>query len=152
MRKVYSQEKAAHTKGFSGDASGKEPTCQCKRWDSRVRFLGCKDPLEAGMTTHSSILARRISWTEEPGGLRSIGSQSRTRLKRLSTHTLRAKRRPCSWNNRWEEELDHHEAQGKWGQSFRGLEVIWLYSGDNRVITEIQVRRTRFSHQDASLQ
>ena len=38
------------------------------------------------MATHSSILAWRIPWTEEPGGLQSIGSQSQTRLKRLSTH------------------------------------------------------------------
>ena len=38
------------------------------------------------MATHSSILAWRILWTEEPGGLLSIGSQSRTRLKRLSMH------------------------------------------------------------------
>ena len=38
------------------------------------------------MATHSSILAWRISWTEEPGGLQSIGSQSQTQLKRL-THT-----------------------------------------------------------------
>ena len=39
-----------------------------------------EDPLETGMTAHSSILARRIPWTEEPGGLQSMGSQSRTRL------------------------------------------------------------------------
>ena len=38
------------------------------------------------MTTHSSILARRIPRTEEPSELQSTGSQSRTRLKRLSTH------------------------------------------------------------------
>ena len=40
-----------------------------------VRSLGQEDPLEKGMATHSSILARRIPWTEEPGGLQSIGSQ-----------------------------------------------------------------------------
>ena len=34
-----------------------------------------KDPLEEGMVTHSSILAWRIPWTEEPGGLQSMGSQ-----------------------------------------------------------------------------
>ena len=34
-----------------------------------VRTLGCEDPLEKEMATHSSILARRIPWTEEPGGL-----------------------------------------------------------------------------------
>ena len=38
------------------------------------------DPLEKGMTTHSSILAREIPWAEEPGGLQSIGSQSPTGL------------------------------------------------------------------------
>ena len=40
-----------------------------------VQSLGQKDPLEKGMATHSSILAWRISWTEEPGRLQSIGSQ-----------------------------------------------------------------------------
>ena len=38
----------------------------------------CQDPLEEGMATHSSILAWRTPWTEEPGGLQSIGSQSWT--------------------------------------------------------------------------
>ena len=45
-----------------------------------VRSLGWKDPLEKEMETHSSILAWRIPWTEEPGGLQSMESQSRTRL------------------------------------------------------------------------
>ena len=39
------------------------------------------DPLEKGMATHSSILAWRIPWTEEPGGRQYMGLQSRTRLK-----------------------------------------------------------------------
>ena len=38
-----------------------------------VRSLGQEDPLEEGMTLHSSILAWRIPWTEEPGGLQSTG-------------------------------------------------------------------------------
>ena len=37
--------------------------------------LGCEDPLEENIATHSSILAWRIPWTEEPGGLQSMGSQ-----------------------------------------------------------------------------
>ena len=41
---------------------------------------GWKDPLEKGMATHSSILTWRIPWTEELGGLQSMGSQSQTRL------------------------------------------------------------------------
>ena len=42
---------------------------------SQVRSLGREDPLEKGMATHSSILAWEIPWTEEPGGLQSMGSQ-----------------------------------------------------------------------------
>ena len=40
-----------------------------------VRSLGREDPLEKGMATHCSILAWRIPWTEDPGGLQSMGSQ-----------------------------------------------------------------------------
>ena len=40
-----------------------------------VQSLDQEDPLEKGMATHSSILASRIPWTEEPGGLQSTGSQ-----------------------------------------------------------------------------
>jgi len=42
---------------------------------TQVQSLGQEDPLEKGMATHSSILAWRISWTEEPGGPQSMGSQ-----------------------------------------------------------------------------
>ena len=45
-----------------------------------VLSLGWEDPLEKEMATHSSILAWRIPWTEEPGRLQSMGSLSRTRL------------------------------------------------------------------------
>ena len=43
--------------------------------ETRVLFLGWEDPLEKGMTTHSSILVWRFSRTEEPGGLESMGLQ-----------------------------------------------------------------------------
>ena len=43
--------------------------------ETQVRSLGQKDPMEKGMATHSSVLAQRIPWTEEPGGLQSMGSQ-----------------------------------------------------------------------------
>ena len=43
--------------------------------EMKVQSLGREDPLEKEMATHSSILAWRISWTEEPGGLQSMGSQ-----------------------------------------------------------------------------
>ena len=42
---------------------------------TRVGTLGREDPLEKGMATHSSILAGRILWTEEPGGLQPMESQ-----------------------------------------------------------------------------
>ena len=53
----------------------KNPPAMPETW---VRSLDWKDPLEEGMATHSSILAWRIPWTEEPGGLQSMGLQSRT--------------------------------------------------------------------------
>ena len=43
--------------------------------ETQVRSLGWEDPLERGMATHSSILAWRIPWTEEPGRLQPMGSQ-----------------------------------------------------------------------------
>ena len=60
--------------GFPDGAGGKEPACQCRRLEMRVRFLGREDPLKEEMATHSSILAWRIAWTEEPGGLQSMRS------------------------------------------------------------------------------
>ena len=43
--------------------------------ETQVQSLGQEDSLEKGMATHSSILAWRTLWTEEPGGLQSVGSQ-----------------------------------------------------------------------------
>ena len=43
--------------------------------ETRVQFLGREDPLEKEMATHASILTWRIAWTEEPGGLQSMGLQ-----------------------------------------------------------------------------
>ena len=45
---------------------------------TQVRSLGWEDPLEKEMATHSSNLAWRIPWTEDPGGLQSMGLQSQT--------------------------------------------------------------------------
>ena len=62
--------------GFPGGTSGKEPACQSRRCkETQVRSLGWEDPLEEGMATHCSVLDWRIPWTEEPGGLQSMGSQ-----------------------------------------------------------------------------
>ena len=54
--------------GLPCNSVGKKPACSAED-------LGWEDPLEKGMATHSSILAWRIPWTEEPGGLQSMRSQ-----------------------------------------------------------------------------
>ena len=58
--------------GFPGGSDSKESAYNAETW---LRSLGQEDPLEKGMATHSSILAWRLPWTEEPGGLQSMGSQ-----------------------------------------------------------------------------
>ena len=57
--------------GFPGGSDGKESAAMQETW---VCFLGQEDPLEKGVATHSSILARKIPWTEEPGRLQSMES------------------------------------------------------------------------------
>ena len=58
--------------GFPDGSAVKNPPVMQEVW---VRSLGREDPLEEEMATHSSILAWRIPWTEEPGEPQSIGSQ-----------------------------------------------------------------------------
>ena len=55
--------------------SGKKLPAMQEQLETWLRSLGQEDPLEEGMTTHSSILAWRIPWIEEPSGLHSLGSQ-----------------------------------------------------------------------------
>ena len=62
--------------GFSGGASGKEPTCQRMRQEMWVRSMGWEYPLKEGMAIHSSIFAWRIPWTEEPSRAQSTGLQT----------------------------------------------------------------------------
>ena len=67
-------------------------------WETQVQPRGQEYPLEKGMATHPGILAWRIPWTEEPGGLQSMGSQSRTGLTntcfRLLSWLLRTRALP----------------------------------------------------------
>ena len=58
-----------HSTGFPGGSNGNLPAIQ----ETQVRSLGQEDALEKEMATHSSILAWRIPWTEEPGGLTMRG-------------------------------------------------------------------------------
>ena len=58
--------------GFPGGSDGKESACNAR---DPCSIPGSGSPLEKGVAAHSSILAWRIPWTEEPGGLQSMGSQ-----------------------------------------------------------------------------
>ena len=66
------------TQSQPGGSDGKESAYNAGR--PRVRFRRQEDPLEKGMTTHSSILAWRIPWTEELSGLQTMGLQSQIQL------------------------------------------------------------------------
>ena len=57
---------------FPGGVGGKKPSCQLRKLETEDWSLGWEDLLEEGMANHSSILAYRIPWTEEPGWLQSI--------------------------------------------------------------------------------
>ena len=63
------------TRDFPGGSAVTHPPATQETW---VQSLGREDPLEKGMTTHPSILAWEISWTEEPGGLQTMGAKSQT--------------------------------------------------------------------------
>ena len=61
--------------GFPSGSVVKNLPAMQETWETWVQFLDQEDPLEEEMETYSSILAGKIAWTEEPGGLQSIGSQ-----------------------------------------------------------------------------
>ena len=79
-----------------------------------VQSLGWEDPLEADMATHSSILAWRILWTGEPGGLQSTG------LQRVG-HDLATK----ITNNK--EATGHYSFTGEFYQAFKEKNISMLY-------------------------
>ena len=60
--------------------------CLPAMWETWVRSLGQEDPLEKETATHSSILAWRIPWKEEPGGLQSTGHKQPDTTERLHLH------------------------------------------------------------------
>ena len=61
--------------GFPGAASDKEPACRCRSFKRDGFIPGSGRSLEKGIATLSSILAGKIPWAEEPGGLQSMRSQ-----------------------------------------------------------------------------
>ena len=61
--------------GFPGGLAVKNPPAMQETQKTQIRSLGWEDPPEEDVATHSSILAQRVPWTDEPGGLQSIGLQ-----------------------------------------------------------------------------
>ena len=85
--------------GFPVGSVVKNPPAMQEIQETLVQALGQEDPLEDSRATHSSILAWRIPWAEDPGGLESIGSQRVEddwgNLARIHTHTLVSISRFC---------------------------------------------------------
>ena len=82
-------------------------------WETRVQSLGREAPLEMEMATHSSILAWKISWTEEPGGLQSMGSQrvgpnwatNTFTIPLIRTRPVTASQKGCHGTYLWTEDV-----------------------------------------------
>ena len=72
LKKITVSHPGTHSGGFSGGSAVKNLPATQETW---VPSLGQEDPLEKEMATHSSTLAWKIPWTEEHGGLQSMGSQ-----------------------------------------------------------------------------
>ena len=81
-----------HCLGFPGDPAVKNLHTMQGSQETFLRSLGRVDPLEEGLATRSRILAWRISWTEEPDGLQSIGSQ---RVRHGRNNRARVHISPC---------------------------------------------------------
>ena len=74
-KRHYINDDVSFIYGLPHWLSAKESATFRKMQEIWVQSLGGEDPLQKGMATHSSIVERRIPWTEEPGGLQSMGSQ-----------------------------------------------------------------------------
>ena len=125
---------------FSGGSVVKNLPAMQELQETQVQTLGQEDLLEKEMSTHSSVLAWRIPWTEEPGGLQCMGWQSQTRLKQLGTriHTWILPLPNKVWSS-WNCCTKHHargasRTEGS-SHSFRSqsseikVSVAWVSSG-----------------------
>ena len=81
MKKIHIIAQAQYSLVFPDGSVMKNPSEMQEMW---VRPLGWDDALEKEMATHSSILAWRIPWTQEPGGLQSMASQRVDRTEQLT--------------------------------------------------------------------
>ena len=112
----------------------KNPPATQETW---VQSLGGKDPLEKEMATHSSILAQRIPWTEEPGRVSSVGSQ-RVRHDCATNHNLSPQTLFHSFPFRLPGFFLHcREAKGLVVKGVFGLRLAWMQTGASYIISLI---------------
>ena len=99
--------------GFPGGSLVKNPPAKARNIIDVGSVVGQEDPLEEGMATRSSVLAWRIPWTEEPGGLQSMGSQRvRHNLATQMVKSLPAMRE--TWVRSLEKEMATHSSLLAW--------------------------------------
>ena len=105
-------------------------------WETWVRSLCWEDPLEKEMAPHSSTLAWKIPWTEEPGGLQSTGSQRVGHDWVTSLHSIPSKGRGVEKGGHLQRCLDgwHHTSDGSqwgiWDQHI--IHICWSKRGKSR--------------------
>ena len=90
--------------------------------EAQIWSLGWEDPLEKGMTTHSSILAQEIPWTEEPGGLQSVVSQKTNTTEHTYTKVIPASPARALWS------ISHLKAISKLSQVWVWQTVLVAYT------------------------
>ena len=88
-------------------------------WEIQVWSLDEEDPWEKGMATHSSILAWRIPWTQEPGGLQFLGSQNQT----VATHSS-----TLAWRIPWTQEPGRLQSMGSQGVGHNWATSLSLFT------------------------
>ena len=120
-------------------------------WETRVRFLCWEDPLQKEMATHSCTLAWKIPWTEEPGGLQSMGSLrvGHDLATSLWLFTF------MHWRRKWQPPPvflpGESQGQGAWWAAVYGVaqsqtRLKWLRSSSSRTIRASCIeKRTRMS-------
>ena len=118
---ITANKKKKKLRDFPGGSDGKELACNAGDPGS----LGQEDPLEKGMATHTSILARRIPWTEEPGRLQSVGSQR-------AGHNWAMKHDNSKKDRGVKVILSLFNTQNRW--CFNSLTIIRHYFGNHHVM------------------